>query len=84
MNQFGEVRVFELEDLFKALTEACFQQNLFREFVGTSGDQVAERFFSTVEIRPGIFGITVDIKAAITILRELVGRGNSEQRLYPH
>lgn len=69
MDDFGNVKIFQLQELLDVLAEACQRPDLFRSAREYITAQDAEELWDAVELKPGWMGFSFDLKNAIKFLR---------------
>jgi len=73
MSQYGDVSVFELQELLSTLAESCRRgENIF-----DLTDEIARRkamgeLYDSFELKPGMFGFSFDIKKGIEFFRSML------------
>lgn len=70
MNEFGQIKIFELQSLLKTLSEICnSDQNLFEEAKSYIRKNEGHEAHKILELKPGIFGMSIDLKEAYNFIR---------------
>jgi len=70
MNEFGQVRIFELQSLLKALADICnSEQNLFDEAKSYIRKNESKEAHKILELKPGVFGMSIDLKEAYNFIK---------------
>lgn len=73
MNRYGEVSIFDLHEIFSRLAECCRgKTSLFDLADDFARKRIAEELYESFELKPGIFGCSVDVKRGIEFLYRLV------------
>jgi hypothetical protein len=80
MDEFGNMKVFEVKPLLTALSNAAERGDLFQEFRKYHQDQqrrkAKETAWQAVEMKPGIFGFSINLKLALSALGRFLGGGH--------
>lgn len=70
IDDFGQVKIFDLKQLLDTFVEICNNgKNIFEEAKEYIRKQEAVNAHKVIEIKPGIFGISFDIKEAVNFIR---------------
>jgi hypothetical protein len=70
MNEFGEIKIFEIQSLLANLAKICnSNQDLFKEAKSHIRGSEALEAHKILEIKPGMFGISLDLKEAIKFIK---------------
>lgn len=70
MDDFGNFKIFELQQLLTTLAEICnSDKDLFEEAKSYIRKNEAVEAHKILEIKPGIFGISLDVKEAINFVK---------------
>lgn len=73
MSRYGEVSIFELEELLSILAEACRSgENIFNRADEIARRKVMAELYDSFELKPGMFGFGFDIKKGIEFFRFLL------------
>ena len=70
MDEFGNFKIFELQQLLATFAEICnSDKDLFEEAKCYIRKNEAVEVHKILEIKPGIFGISLDVKEAINFVK---------------
>ncbi len=73
MNEYGQIKIFELNVLFRELVLGAKINYLFKHFADVVGSETIARRWrklkEAIEIKPEIFGVSIDLKKAIEVLK---------------
>jgi hypothetical protein len=82
IDDYGSVKIFSLKELFDTLSAICqSDRNLFEEARDYLFKQKAIGAHKIIEIKPGIFGITFDLKEAFNFIYKLKQK-NDETKMF--
>lgn len=74
MDEYGNIRVFEVQALLEALVNASRENGLFEKIdsylTDVKGSGRKSAVWESVQLRPNFFGVGMDLKAAIDALRK--------------
>lgn len=70
----GDVQIFELNNLITVLIHACREGNLldFQDLKLNSKKRSVKELFDMVELKPGLFGLSIDLKKGMQFLTGLL------------
>jgi len=68
INSSGDVQIFELNNLITRLIDACKEGNLLDIQNPGSKRSSVKDIWDTVELKPGAFGVSIDLKKALEFL----------------
>ncbi len=72
INSSGDVQIFELKNLFTLLIGACKEGNILDIPNTISKKSSAKDLWDSVELKPGVCGISIDLKKAMEFLWGIV------------
>ncbi len=80
IDDHGAVKIFSLKELLDALTAICLsEQNLFEEAKDYLRKKSAVGAHKIVEMKPGLFGISLDLKEAFNFIRTWRQKGKEHE-----
>ena len=71
MDQFGNVKVFELQEFLEALTEAVKNGEVFETARKQLREHKQRLAWGALQLKPGIFGFALDLKKGLEFARAL-------------
>lgn len=74
IDKYGNVNIFELQDLLDLLVSASDHVDLFREAHQYIGEEDRRMIEEATEVKPSFFGINFDLKRGIDFLRQTIER----------
>ena len=72
IDEHGNVKVFELTTLFQAISDSANRGDLFEcagQIAQAQGGARSSRFFESLQLRPNLFGVGIDLKEAFKAIR---------------
>ena len=71
MDDFGNVRIFDVQELLDILVDACSRSDLFAVARGYLAAQNRESLWEAVELKPEFVGFSFDLKKGVEFLKRM-------------
>jgi hypothetical protein len=70
MDEFGNIKVFEVKELFDLLAEHAQTEDLFQNAPPQIHTMDRAKFWKSVDLKPGMFGFAMDLKSGVQWLTQ--------------